>query len=54
MYETYKIMKENGISPYTVKSDAFTINHKDLDKCKELINFGDTFGTWRVSKKHRN
>ena len=40
----------NNIDVFSIKTDALTINMKDVDKAKELLHFGDTIGTWRVDK----
>jgi hypothetical protein len=50
MQETYNTLNENSIGVYSVKSDAFTIHKRKLDKVIKLVNFGDEIGTWRISK----
>ena len=51
MYNDAKILKENGIWVYSVKTDAFTIKKSDLENAKKLINFSKSLGGWRLSKE---
>jgi len=50
MDDTYDILRENGIGPYSVKTDALTILKSDLPKAKELLNFKHERGAWRVQE----
>jgi len=46
----YKILKKNDVEVYTCKTDAFTIPANGLDKAKELLNWENGLGSWRLSK----
>jgi hypothetical protein len=48
--ECYQTLFRNNIHVATVKTDALTINSNDLEKAKELLNFNQGFGNWRLSK----
>ena len=50
LYRAYDVLHSNGINVYSVKTDCFTIKRGDLEKAKELLNFDDGIGSWRVSK----
>ena len=41
MYDTYNTLTKNNIEIFSVKSDAFVINKKDLPKAKKLITFNN-------------
>ena len=41
---------KKGIKVATEKTDALTINKKDLEKAKTLLHFTARIGNWRVSK----
>ena len=43
-------MKEQNITVYSGKTDAFTIKESDVEKAKELLNFEPGIGNWRLSK----
>ena len=49
MYQSHQTLMNNGITVCSVKTDAFTIKHADLDTVKGLLNFNDSIGSWRVS-----
>ena len=40
----------NGVDVFSVKTDAFTIRECDIDKARELVEFNNDIGGWRVSK----
>eukprot|EP00438_Fugacium_kawagutii_P006184 Skav207472 [mRNA] locus=scaffold3545:496284:499559:- [translate_table: standard] len=50
MYEAYNKLRWNDINMYSVKTDAFVIDSKDVEKAKSLLNFHNDIGGWRVSK----
>ena len=50
MNEAYYKLRNNGIDIHSVKTDAFVIDTSDVDKAKELLNFHNDIGGWRVSK----
>ena len=50
MYNDYQILKNNNITVYSVKTDAFTIDKTDLEKVKNLLIFNSEIGSWRNSK----
>jgi hypothetical protein len=50
IYKSYKKLSKNNIPVYSVKNDAFTIKEDDLQQCKELLNFDEGIGNWRLSK----
>ena len=45
------MFRENNISLYSEKTDAFVIRKSDLEKAKGLIEFGYKIGCWRVAEK---
>ena len=47
---TQNVLRDNGIYPHSVKTDALTILKSDLPKAKELLNFKHERGAWRVQK----
>ena len=49
MQMAYNKLRANKIDVFTVKTDAFHILSKDLDKTKELLHFGGEIGDWRHS-----
>ena len=52
MYQSHQTLMNNGITVYSVKTDAFTIKHADLDTVKGLLHFNDSIGSWRVSNNN--
>ena len=50
MYEAYNKLRRNDINMYSVKTDAFVIDSKDVEKAKSILNFHNDIGGWRVSK----
>ena len=50
MYKAYYGLKDAGITVYSVKTDAFTIKAEDEFKAREVLDFHDEIGGWRVSK----
>ena len=48
MHKGYKTLKDNNINAHSVKSDAFIIDRKNLDKAKTLMKFSTRRGGWRA------
>ena len=48
--ESYQILKQNNIIPYSVKTDALTISSSDLPRAKELLIFKKERGAWRTQE----
>jgi hypothetical protein len=49
MYLNHKILTDNNINVYSVKTDAMTIDASNLELVKSLIQFDNGMGSWRVS-----
>ena len=47
---SYKLLTNNVIDVYTVKTDAFTIRQSQLDSAKELLNWEEGIGNWRLNR----
>ena len=43
-----KLLQAHGIEVYTVKTDSFTIQKTCLEQARELLNFDNGIGSWRV------
>ena len=41
---SYKLLTDNGIDVYTVKTDAFTIRQSQVDAARELLSWEDGIG----------
>ena len=50
MHKSYQTLIENDIQVYSVKTDALTVKKSDISKVKELLNFNNGLGSWRLSK----
>eukprot|EP00438_Fugacium_kawagutii_P023181 Skav227407 [mRNA] locus=scaffold5580:24324:27602:- [translate_table: standard] len=50
MYEAYDKLYKNDIKVYSVKTDAFVIDAKNVEKAKSILEFHNDIGGWRVSK----
>ena len=48
--ESYDKLKFNGIQVFSIKNDAFTIENKDIDNVKSILNLNSGIGNWRISK----
>ena len=46
----YKLIS-NNINVYSVKTDAFVIDSYNVEKAKQLIEFHNDMGGWKVSKQ---
>ena len=51
MYEAYAKLTQADITVYSVKTDAFIINTRDVSRAQELLDFNTNVGGWRVSKE---
>jgi hypothetical protein len=49
--KSFQALRDNNITVFTVKTDAFTVLKRDLEEVKKLLDFGAGFGKWRVSKE---
>ncbi|MFM7990247.1 MAG: hypothetical protein ACKPKO_64120, partial [Candidatus Fonsibacter sp.] len=47
---SYKLLTNNGIDVYTVKTDAFTIRQSQLETARGRRNWEDGIGNWRLNK----
>ena len=47
---SYKLRNDNGIDVYTVKTDAFAIGQSQLESAKELLNWEEGIGSWRLNR----
>eukprot|EP00438_Fugacium_kawagutii_P014503 Skav208988 [mRNA] locus=scaffold395:76378:79443:- [translate_table: standard] len=52
MYRAYRKLKENGITCWSVKTDAFVINSDELERAKEILEFHKGIGGWRADKRN--
>ena len=50
MWETWWKLRNAQVSVYSVKTDAYTIQKKDEAKAREVLDFHNDVGGWRVSK----
>ena len=50
MYKAHFKLKNAGITVYSVKIDAFTIKAEDEQNAREVLDFDNKIGRWRVSK----
>jgi hypothetical protein len=50
MNKCWKLLQENGVDVYTVKTDAFTIPNARLEDAAELLNWDAGIGSWRFSR----
>ena len=50
MYQDYYKLRSNGVKVYSVKTDAFVIQRCDEERTKEILNFHNGIGGWRISK----
>ncbi|MFM7982702.1 MAG: hypothetical protein ACKPKO_25605, partial [Candidatus Fonsibacter sp.] len=47
---SYKLRTDIGVDIYTVKTDASTIRQSQLETARELLNWEDGKGNWRLNK----
>ena len=47
IYKDYNTLRENNIEVFSVKTDAFTILRKDLQKVMKLLKFAKDIGDWK-------
>ena len=50
MHKDYKTLKDSNINVRSVKTDAFIIDMKNLDKAKTFIKFSTKRGRWRAEE----
>ena len=49
----WKMLTEEGVGVYTVKRDAFTIQQARVDEARDLLNWEEGIGSWKLNKnKH--
>ena len=47
---SYKLLTDNKVDVYTVKTDAFTIRQSQFDSAKELLNCEEGIGSCRLNR----
>ena len=52
MNNAYETLVQNGISVYSVKTDAFVIDMFNLKKAQGLLNFSNAIGDWKYNCKY--
>jgi hypothetical protein len=52
--QIYNTLEQNDITVLSIKTDAFTILSQHVEKAKQLLNFGDNIGSWRVSNEGKH
>ena len=50
IYIDAKILTDNNIKIYSVKTDAFTIDKSNIEIAKTLLKFSLNIGGWRISE----
>ena len=50
MWESWWKLRNAKVSIYSVKTDAYTIHKNDEAKAREVLDFHNDVGGWRVSK----
>ena len=51
MNQDFKTLITNNSNIYSVKTDAFVIDTRNEEKTKQLLEFHDDIGGWKVSKQ---
>ena len=51
MNQDFKTLITNNIYIYSVKTDAFVIDTCNEEKTKQLLEFHDDIGGWKVSRQ---
>ena len=46
----WRLLEDDNIRVFTVKTDAFTIKKSQVDQAQELLSWNEGIGTWRLSK----
>jgi len=54
IYTDAKILTDNNIKIYSVKTDAFTIDKSNIEIAKTLLKFSLNIGGWRISTESKN
>ncbi|MFM7984962.1 MAG: hypothetical protein ACKPKO_37145, partial [Candidatus Fonsibacter sp.] len=47
---SYKLLTDSGVDVYTVKTDAFTIRQSQLETAREILNWEEGVGNWRLNR----
>ena len=47
---SYKLLTDSGVDVYTVKTGAFTIRQSQLESARELLNWEQGIGSWRLNR----
>ena len=50
IYTDAKILTDNNIKSYSIKTDAFTIDKSNIEIAKTLLKFSLNIGGWRISE----
>ena len=50
MSRSCDLLKENGVDVYTVKTDALTIPQSQVERAKEVLNWDEGIGSWRLNR----
>ena len=50
MYQDYYKLRSNGVKVCSVKTDAFVVKRSDEERTKEILDFHNGIGGWRISK----
>ena len=45
-----KLLNDSGLDVYTVKMDAFTTRQSQLETARELLNWEEGIGNWRLNR----
>ncbi|MFM7980849.1 MAG: hypothetical protein ACKPKO_16180, partial [Candidatus Fonsibacter sp.] len=46
----WELLTNEGVNVHTTKTDGFTIQQSQLDCARELMNWEDGIGSWRLNK----
>ena len=46
---SYKLLADNGVDVYTVKTDAFAIRQSQFESATDLLNWEEGVGSWRLN-----
>ena len=47
---SYKLLTDNGVDVYTVKTDAFTIRQSQWETAREQLNWEEGIGDWWLNR----
>jgi hypothetical protein len=48
---SYRLLKQEGIEAYSVKTDALTIPGHLVEKASEVLNWESGIGSWRLNRR---